>query len=207
MQLVMDRMIALKSETERQELKIQRLFESMLADLRGKFEQQSNLLRSDFVELQRQEQELRQASGFLKDEFAYNSVGDKGQKRLSTAQMYTAHQRVSKTIRDQRIQLTEIDSFIKAVNSEGFFSSLKLPTVAQCEQCSGGSKLATKIIAQAKVSLAKQLVETNQREAEKLGKSFPVKPRKPISAEKLIKQLAKAKEKLEPILNPKKKQT
>jgi hypothetical protein len=53
MEIVMDRMVKLKAETERQESKIQKLFESILSGLRLRFEQQSNLLRSDFAELQR----------------------------------------------------------------------------------------------------------------------------------------------------------
>jgi hypothetical protein len=38
MQVVMDRMIRLKSETERLELQLQKMFEGMLNQLREKFE-------------------------------------------------------------------------------------------------------------------------------------------------------------------------
>jgi Fe-S cluster biogenesis protein NfuA len=68
------------------------------------------------------------------------------------------------------VQLTEIDDFIKSVGSDGFFSGIKLPAGA-CERCSD-SKLTTKIIAQARVSLAKHLKDANEREAAKLGEQF-----------------------------------
>jgi len=100
MQTVMDRMILLKSETEQQELKIQKLFESMLSELRTRFEQQSNLLRADFIELQRQEQELKMTSIFIKEEFTLHNKEDKSQKRVSIAGIVAAHSKLTKAVRD-----------------------------------------------------------------------------------------------------------
>ena len=75
MQEVLDRIIKFKDETQEQENKLQRMFEIMLTKIRQKFTYKSNRLRADFVELQRQEQELRMASLFIAGEMAFWRIG------------------------------------------------------------------------------------------------------------------------------------
>jgi endonuclease/exonuclease/phosphatase (EEP) superfamily protein YafD len=59
-------MISLKQQTETEEQNLQRLFENLLKQLRAQFDHKSNILRADFVELQRQEVEMKQVSEFIK---------------------------------------------------------------------------------------------------------------------------------------------
>lgn len=102
------------------------------------------MLRSDFVELQRQEQELKMTSDFMRDEINANK-DDKAQKRITTAHTVNAHQRMCKAIREQRIDLNEIDDFLREVNTDGFFSTLQFNQSTQCETCSS-SKLSMRIL-------------------------------------------------------------
>ncbi len=66
MQTILERMISLKQQTETEEQNLQRLFENLLKQLRAQFDHKSNILRADFVELQRQEVEMKQVSEFIK---------------------------------------------------------------------------------------------------------------------------------------------
>jgi predicted anti-sigma-YlaC factor YlaD len=54
----------------------------------------------------------------------------KGQKKVSIAHMINAHARMCKAIREQRIDLNEIDEFLREVNTDGFLNTLQLPKVA-----------------------------------------------------------------------------
>jgi len=89
-------------------------------------------------------------------------------------------------------------------------TSLKLPVLGPCENCNGTNKLASKILAHAKVSIAKHLKETTeQRDAihpERTEESSK-QTVKHIPADKILEKLTKAKLKLSTVLNPKKKQT
>ena len=51
----MDRLSRLKEDTNRAEMSLQAIFENMIAKIRDNFSATSNLIRSDFESLQRQE--------------------------------------------------------------------------------------------------------------------------------------------------------
>lgn len=68
MQSVLNAMMTLKQQTEGEEAKLQQIFTMLLRKVRETFDFKSNLLRADFVELQRQETELSNLEQFIKGE-------------------------------------------------------------------------------------------------------------------------------------------
>jgi hypothetical protein len=94
------------------------------------------------------------------------------------------------------------------INHDDFFGRLRdsanVELAPKCEICNSQAKLTTKILAQAKISIAKHLKNTNERETLKLDKKVERLPKdKPIAADRVIAKLAKAKLKLDHVLNPK----
>eukprot|EP00347_Sterkiella_histriomuscorum_P018935 403343594 len=157
MQQVIDHMRSLKQNSDDIEERLYQLLQETLSLLKVKFQEKSNILKNDFSELQRQENEMKYI-----EEFMLRQAHDSDPVQF--LQIWDAYQINLRHVASQRIELTEVPIDLKLEQKPVIITTGGGISKEQLQQSQGqvqSSDIKASLLGKVKLSITKHLAPTN----------------------------------------------